>query len=682
MLLGLYRGWGWDAHIEQFQVLIPRPVSESLELLTPVRFKATLTEPAIAQDETTSRMAGALPAYVADQGDGNVIAPLVYVNYGTEDDYDTLRRMGVSVKGKIVIARYGAGWRGLKPKLAAEHGAVGCIIYSDPQDDGYAVDDAYPNGPARPAAGFQRGSVEDATLYPGDPLTPGIAATPDAPRLKIADAPAILKIPVLPISHGDAQHFLAALKGPVVPFGWEGALPITYHVGGGAVSVHLEIKSDWRLVTIRDVVAVMKGSRYPDQWVLRGNHYDAWVFGATDPMSGQVALLAEANAIGKLARQGWRPKRTIVYISWDAEEPSLIGSTEWVELHAAELRQKAIAYINTDSNGRGFLNAGGSPSLQHLVNQVAAGILDPETGVSVLERKRAQLQLAGSGSDADDEDRQLAEIAANPARDVPLRAPGAGTDYTAFADHLGIPVVDLEFAGEGDIGGVYHSAYDTWEFYTRFADPGFRYGPVLAKMAGQSVLRLADSALPLQRFGDLADTLSDDLDQVKKLADDRRETAAAQAKLFNAHIFRLAADPAKIKAPPSRLKPVPGFDFAPMERAVGRLKRSAREYDDAIAANAADMPAGDAGQLFRLVGQAEQALAPDAGLPGRPWYRNLIYAPGRLTGYSAKTLPGIREAIEEQRWKDVNRYVAITAAAVDEAADRLDLARRLISSNR
>ena len=678
-LLGLYEAWGWDAHIEQFQVLYPTPVSETLELLTPGRFTASLTEPPIPQDGLTSRTAGVLPAYVVYQGDGDVTAPLVYVNYGTDEDYETLRRMGIGVKGKIVIVRYGSGWRGLKPKLAAEHGAVGCIIYSDPGDDGYAVADAYPNGPARPAGGFQRGSVADTTLYPGDPLTPGIAATADAPRLKIADAPSLLKIPVLPISHGDAEHFLAALKGPVVPYGWEGALPMTYHIGAGTVSVHLKVKSDWRLVTIRDVVAVMKGSTFPDQWVLRGNHYDAWVFGATDPMSGQVALLGEARALGEIARAGWRPKRTIIYVSWDAEEPTLAGSTEWVEAHAAELRQKAVAYINSDTNGRGFLNAAGSPSLQHLVSRVAAHVADPETGASVLERKRAQLLLAGNSPDAGDDDRELADIAANPAHDIPLTAPGSGTDYTAFLDHLGIASVDLEFGGEGDIGGVYHSAYDTPRFYTRFADPGFRYAPALAKMAGHMVLRLADSPVPLQRFGALADAVSGYLDEVKKLAQERRETAAAQERLLSAHVFRLAADPDRLKVPPAALKPVPKFNFAPMEAAVAHLRRSAKSYDAAVSSRGSGLPPQESERLFRLVSEAEQALAPDAGLPGRPWYRNVIYAPGRLTGYSAKTLPGIREGIEEQRWNNVKRYIAITAGALDAAADRLDAARRVAS---
>src|SRR5712671_507437 len=386
MVLAQFREWGWDAHIETFEVLYPTPTSETLELLGANPFKATLTEPPVPGDDTSARNKDALPAYVAYQGDGDVTAPLVYVNYGMREDYLQLERIGVSVKGKIVIARYGAGWRGLKPKLAQERGAVGCIIFSDPRDDGYATEDAYPKGPARPANGFQRGSVADMTLYPGDPLTPGIGATANAQRLSIANAPSILKIPVLPISHGDAQHFLAGLDGRVVPPAWRGSLPITYHVGGGAARAHLAVKSEWGLKTIYNVVATMKGSAYPDQWIMRGNHHDGWVFGAADPMSGHIALMGEAKAIGALAQSGWRPKRTLVYLSWDGEEPMLLGSTEWAETHEAELKEKALVYVNTDGSGRGFLNVAGSHSLQHLVNRVAADVTDPETGVSVAAR--------------------------------------------------------------------------------------------------------------------------------------------------------------------------------------------------------------------------------------------------------------------------------------------------------
>ena len=339
--LARFKSWGWDARIEQFRVLYPTPLKVSLELTAPRRFTATLSERPIPGDATSGRTKGQLPAYVAFQGDGDVTAPLVYVNYGMPDDYKALERMGVDVKGKIVIARYGQGWRGLKPKLAQDHGAVGCIIYSDPRDDGFSTDDVYPKGAARPSQGFQRGSVADMPLYPGDPLTPGYGATEDAVRLKREDAPTLLKIPVLPISYGDAQNFLSALEGNVVPSNWRGSIPITYHVGGtDAAKVHMVVKSEWSLKTIYNVVAKMEGSQYPDQWILRGNHHDGWVFGASDPISGHVAMMAEAKAIGELAKTGWRPKRTLVYLSWDAEEPMLLGSTEWAETHAAELKQK------------------------------------------------------------------------------------------------------------------------------------------------------------------------------------------------------------------------------------------------------------------------------------------------------------------------------------------------------
>src|SRR6202158_1120545 len=387
-ILAWFKEWGWDAHIETFWVLYPKPISETLEMVGPQKFTATLQEPPIPGDSSATATDPALPGYVDYQRDGDMTARLVFVNYGMQDDYKTLQRLGVDVKGKIVIARYGSGWRGLKPKLAQDHGALGCIIYSDPAQDGYSIDDTYPAGPMRPPHGVQRGSVLDMGLYAGDPLTPGIGATKDAKRLKLNDAPTIMKIPTLPISYADAQIFLAALTGPVAPPNWRGALTITYHVGPGPAVVHLAVKSDWKLRPTYDVIAVLKGSTYPDQWIVRGNHHDGWVFGASDPLSGQVALLAEAKAFGGLSKQGWRPKRTIVYTSWDAEEPMLLGSTEWAEQHADELKKKAVLYINSDSNERGFLGVGGSHDFQHLVNEVAADVVDPESGVSIGERAR------------------------------------------------------------------------------------------------------------------------------------------------------------------------------------------------------------------------------------------------------------------------------------------------------
>ncbi|MBO0753914.1 MAG: M28 family peptidase, partial [Bradyrhizobiaceae bacterium] len=476
MVLAQFRAWGWDAHIETFDVLYPTPISETVELAGAEPFKATLTEPPVQGDDSSARTADALPAYVAFQGDGDVTAPLVYVNYGMREDYVALERLGVSVKDKIVIARYGEGWRGLKPKLAQEHGAVGCIIYSDPRDDGYSAAEVYPQGPGRPPAGVQRGSVVDMTLYPGDPLTPGRGAGADARRLAISEAPTVLKIPVVPISYGDAQRFLERLGGRVVPPTWRGALPITYRTGGNDDAlVHLAVKSDWSVKTIYDVVAVMRGSEEPDRWVMRGNHHDGWVFGAADPMSGHVAMMGEAKAIGALAMTGWRPKRTLVYLSWDAEEPMLIGSTEWAETHADELQQKALVYVNTDGSGRGFLNAAGSHSLQHLVNRVAADVTDPETGVSVLARARARLGVAGIAPGATEAAREDARIVSDPAHDLPIGALGSGSDYSSFLHHLGIAALNLGYGGEGQVGGVYHSAYDTYEYYSRFGDPGFVY---------------------------------------------------------------------------------------------------------------------------------------------------------------------------------------------------------------
>jgi N-acetylated-alpha-linked acidic dipeptidase len=676
--LGLLKGWGWDAHIETFEVLYPTPISESLELTGDKPFKATLTERPVPGDASSEQVAAELPAYVAYQGDGDVTASLVYVNYGMQDDYKTLERLGIDVKGKIVIARYGAGWRGLKPKLAQDHGAVGCIIYSDPADDGYAQDETYPDGPARPPQGIQRGSVADMPLYPGDPLTPGVGATHDAKRLKISEAQTILKIPVLPISYADAEPFLQALSGPVAPKGWRGSLAMTYHVGPGPAAVHLAVKSDWGMKTVYDVIATIKGSDYPDQWVVRGNHHDGWVFGASDPLSGQVALLAEAQSIGGLLKQGWKPKRTLVYASWDGEEPGLIGSTEWVETHADELKHKAVIYINSDGNARGTLSAGGSHDFQHLVNEVAGEIIDPETGVPVGARARAKMRVDALAPGALPEAAAKAKTVADPAKDFPIEALGSGSDFSPFLQHLGLPALDIGYGGEGEAGGVYHSAYDTFEHHSRFVDPGFVYDALLARTVGRLVLRIADAPAPLQRAGDQASVIATYLDQVKELATHKREEAEAQAGLLRDGAFHLAADPTKPNAPPTALERVPFIDFAPLDNAVDRLKRSAKDYDEAFVKTAAGLPADRLAKLRALMQTIDQTLAPDVGLPGRPWCKNLIYAPGRFTGYGAKTMPGVREAIEEQRWADADQYAKLTAAALNAYSDRLDQARAVL----
>ncbi len=676
--LGRFKAFGWDARIETFEVLYPTPISETLELLGPEPYKANLQEPPIPGDSTSTARDPALPAYVAFQGDGDVTAPLVYVNYGMPDDYKALERLGVSVKGKIAIARYGQGWRGLKPKLAQDHGAIGCIIYSDPRDDGYGVDLTYPDGPARPPHGVQRGSVADMTIYPGDPLTPGVGAVKDARRLKIADAATILKIPALPLSYADAEVFLKTLDGPPAPAAFRGGLPITYRVGGGGPPVHLAVRSDWSLKTIYDVIAVMPGAVWPDQWVVRGNHHDGWVFGASDPLSGQVALLAEAKALGALKAQGWRPKRTLVYASWDAEEPMLVGSTEWAETHAGELQRKAVIYINSDANGRGFLNLGGSHDLQHVADQIAGEVTDPETGVSVDQRRRARLRLIASEPGANDAAKADAKAAADPGRDTPMGALGSGSDYSSFLQHLGVPALDLGYGQEGSSAGVYHSAYDTFEHHSRFVDPGFVYDALLARTVARLALRFADTDLPLQRAGDFADTVTGYLDEVKKLEEDKRRQAETQAALLHDEAFQLTADPTKSSGLPTPLEPVPHIELAPLENAVDQLKRSAHAYDAALAAHGAGLSPDRLARLQGLMQSLDQTLLSDAGLPGRPWYRNLVYAPGRFTGYSAKTLPGVREAIEEQRWADADRYARLTADALAAYAARLDQARAVL----
>ncbi|MBV8976598.1 MAG: M28 family peptidase [Alphaproteobacteria bacterium] len=678
-----FQEFGWDAHIETFQVLYPTPVKEAIELVGKKSWHATLQEPPIKGDTSATAKQAPLPAYLAYQGDGDVTAPLVYVNYGMRDDYKALERMGVSVKGKIVIARYGAGWRGLKPRLAAEHGAVGCIIYSDPSDDGYSVDPTYPAGPARPPRSFQRGSVEDMTLFTGDPLTPAVGATADAKRLKINESPVILKIPALPISYADGQVLLAQLGGQTVPESWRGRLPLTYRVGPSAAKVHLLVKSQWSLKPIYDVVAMLKGSELPDEWVLRGNHHDGWVFGAADPLSGQVTLLEEARVLGMLAKQGWRPKRSIVYLSWDGEEPGLLGSTEWAEQHGAELKQKAVLYINTDSNGRGILEVEGSHDLEHFVNQVAADVTDPETRASVGDRRRAKMRTDALASRDPENAARLkedAKRAADPSKDFPIGALGSGSDYSAFIEHLGLPALNVEYGQEGNNGGVYHSRYDTYEHFTRFGDPGFVYNVVLAKTIGRMVLRAADSDLPLARPTNFADTVESYVKEVKKLADDKRQAAEIQDKMLADHAFHLAADPTKSSGEPTALRPVPAIDFASLDAAVTRLKASAAVYDAAFDRNAATLTPEARAKLRGLMLSLDQTLAPaEVGLPDRIWYLNQIYAPGRFTGYGAKTIPGVREAIEDERFDDAVKYIKVIAGVLDAYSARLDQATAVLS---
>ncbi|CAE6820931.1 hypothetical protein XA1311A_33600 [Xanthomonas arboricola] len=672
------RGYGWDARIETFQVLWPSPRSSQLELLGAKPYVARLKEPPLPGDSTSTQTENVLPPYVIYGGNGDVTGDLVYVNYGIAEDYEALARNGVDVRGKIVIARYGKGWRGLKPRLAQEHGAIGAIIYSDPRDDGYFQDRAYPDGPARNQWSVQRGSVANFAIYPGDPLTPGVGASKGAKRLKIDQAGSVLKIPTLPISWGDAQPLLAALGGPVAPEDWRGALPITYRIGGDDTArVHLKVDAEWGSKTIYNVIATLRGSEYPDQWVVRGNHRDGWVFGAADPLSGTTALLAEAKAIGELARQGQRPKRTLVYASWDGEEAGLLGSTEWAEQHADELRRKAVLYVNTDGNGRGFLNAGGSHALQRLVNGVAADLRDPDSGVSVLERQRARARIDALAPTAKPAQKDIAkQLAAG--GDVPLKALGSGSDYSPFLQHLGLTTLDLGYGGQGGGSGVYHSLYDSYDYFARYIDPDFSYLPLLSQTVGRTVLRVANAPVLPQRFGDFADAVAGYAQELKQQADSDRTAARTQAELLQAGAYAAIDNPNRPQLAPEPKAAVPQIDFAALDQAITRLQTSARRYDDALASRGGGLDARVRGKLNASLQRIDQTLLAEGGLPGRPWYRNLIYAPGLATGYEVKTLPGIREALEDRRWEDLSAYIVQTAAVLDRYREAIDRNTALI----
>jgi len=622
------KSWGLDTKIEEFDVLFPTPKERVLELVSPEKYVAKLKEPVLAED-SDSGDENQLPTYNAYSGDGDVTAALVYVNYGVPDDYEQLAKMGVDVKGKIVIARYGGSWRGIKPKVAYEHGAVGCLIYSDPKEDGYYQGDVYPKGPYRADFGVQRGSVMDMPIHPGDPLTPGWGATKDARRLSRNEAKTLMKIPVLPISYGDALPLLKRIGGQVVPENWRGALPITYHVGPGPATVRLKVVSDWNLRTIYDVVARIEGSTYPDEWIIRGNHHDAWVNGADDPVSGLATVLEEARAFGELLKQGWRPKRTILFCAWDGEEPGLLGSTEWVEQHAEELKQKAVAYINSDSTGKGSFGVSGSHTLERFINDVARSVNDPKGKGSLWDVMRTR------------RGRQIRNEEENRA-DLRISALGSGSDYTAFLDHLGIASLNVGFGGDGG-GGIYHSIYDSFAWYTRFSDTTFEYGRTLVQAAGTATMRLADAQILPFEFTNFADTVGNYVDEINKL-------------------------------------PKQNVDLAPLQKSVVKLRQSADGYDRAIRAvfttGSIDSLKAETKELNKLLYQSERTLLSEAGLPRREWFKHQIYAPGFYTGYGVKTLPGVREALEQKNWTEASEQVGIISKAIDALSAQIEAATR------
>ncbi len=661
-ILARFKEWGFDAKIETFDVLFPTPKDRLLEMLKPTVFRAQLREPPVSGDPTSSQSAEQLPTYNAYSADGDVTAPLVYVNYGNREDYEQLDRLGISVKGAIVIARYGHGWRGVKPKVAAEHGAIGCIIYSDPREGGYFSGDEFPAGGWRPKEGVQRGSVMD-TDYPGDPLTPGVGATAGAKRLALKDARTITAIPVLPISYADALPLLSSLKGPVAPENWRGALAISYHVGPGPALVHLKVTSNWDIKPIYDVIATLHGSKDGEQWVLRGNHHDAWVNGAEDPVSGQAAMLEEARMLGELHAHGWTPARTIIYCAWDGEEPGLLGSVEWVETHLAELQAHAVAYLNSDSNARGFMLPGGTQDLQTFISGVARAIQDPETELSVYERSHLYSIAKAKDAEARSELRKRS--------DLEVTALGDGSDYTAFQDFAGISTLSVEFGNEDD-GTQYHSIYDDFYWYTHFVDKDFIYGRALAQTAGTAIMRLADAELLPVDYSPQANAVARYESELEQLLKEKQDEFAERNLEWQEGVFKAMQDPRKptVSAPP---EPVPPYiNFAPMKNAIDLLRRSAERYSRALGSFAArgspPLPAQSLARINADLLRVSRLFLNAKGLPGRPWFKNQIYAPGAYTGYGAKPIAAVREYMDESRWKEAESQVPQVAQVIENVA--------------
>jgi N-acetylated-alpha-linked acidic dipeptidase len=671
-----FKEFGLDTQIETFSVLYPTPKERLVELVDGgPHFTAKLQEPVVPEDPTSNQTAEQLPTYNAYSIDGDVTAPLVYVNYGLPEDYEILDRLGISVKGAIIIARYGHSWRGIKPQVGAEHGAVGCLIYSDPRDDGYAGGDVFPKGAWRPSEGVQRGSVQDSTVYMGDPLTPGVGAAADAKRIPIAESKSLTKIPVLPISYADAQPLLTAITGRVAPRAWQGGLAITYRLGPGAAKVHLKMFSNWDMKPLYDVIGKIPGSTVPDEWVIRGNHHDAWVNGAEDPLSGAVAVLEEARAIGELLKQGWKPKRTILYCAWDGEEPGLLGSTEWVETHADELRKHAVVYINSDSNGRGYFALEGSHSLEHFINDVARDVQDPETKLSAWKRDQLK-EIEGAKTPE-----ALRELRSR--HDLRLEMLGGGSDHAPFINFAGVASLGIGFGGE-DGGGIYHSIYDDFYWYTHFSDKDFVYGRALAQAGSTSVVRMADADLLPFQFSDFADDVKMYVREVEKFADKQREEIQETNQKLAEGMYEATADPRYSWVTPKKEEVPPHLNFAPLDNAVESLERSSAEYQkalDRVGANGgAALASASVKDVNEMLIQCEHKLTTPEGLPGRFWYKHELYAPGVYTGYAAKAIPAVREGLEQKKWKEAEESAARVAKVLESEAQHISAAAAKLSA--
>ncbi len=635
--LAKFKSFGLNASIEEYEAMMPWPLETTVELVAPEKLALRIKEPVLPEDPDSGDQT---PLYNAYSGDGDVTGEVVYVNYGMPADFERLKQMNISVKGKIVLARYGAGWRGIKPKVALENGAIGCLIYSDPRDDGYFQGDVYPGGPYRPEYGAQRGSVMDMPIHPGDPLTPGWGSEAGGRKNKREDAPTILKIPVLPIGYGDALPILKQLKGPVAPQEWRGALPVTYHIGPGPAQLRMKLSFDWKNRPLHNVVVRIPGATRPDEWIIFGNHHDAWVMGADDPISGASALMETARGLGELLKTGWRPSRTIILALWDGEEWGLLGSTEWAEKHKAELQQKAVAYINTDGTGKGWLNAGGSHGLQQFLGEVTKDVMDPRTGKPIFEEARRRAILGEPEAD-----RPAAEKDAS-YRIAPL---GSGSDYTPFLQHLTLSALNVGFGGESP-GGVYHSAYDTVKWYQTYSDTDYSYGRTLSQITGTLILRLSEApVLPFQ-FSDTADTLLRYVVELEKLAESKKDSKV---------------------------------DMKPVRNAVDALRQAGQAYEKAYSALPKQSTAQLLGrkelqQLNKLLLTSEQKLGNTEGLPRREWFKHQMYAPGFYTGYGVKTMPQIREGLEENRFTEAQGGVRTVSSAINALAAQVDEAARAL----
>jgi len=637
------RSYGIPAELKEYDVLLNYPAQPAVvELITPGRrLRLQVKEAVIPEDPSTSSTK-IIPLFNGYSPSGDVTAPLVYVNYGLPPDYAALKKLGVDVKGKVVIARYGNSFRGVKAKVAQDNGAIGLIIYSDPADDGYGQGDVYPKGAWRPASSAQRGSVQYLWQSPGDPLTPGRPSIPGVPRLKMEEATNLTRIPVQPLSYGDARQLLEPLGGPVRPRGFQGGLPFPYHVGGTpSVKVHLKTVMDYKVRKIWNVIARIDGSDEKDRWVIMGNHRDAWTFGAVDPNSGTTAMLEAARGFGELQKSGWKPRRSILLCSWDGEEYGLLGSTEWAEEYADELKEKAVVYLNMDSAVSGSrFGAGSVPSLWKLIRGVTRDITDPASGTSVYQqwqqneredRPDADLTDAQKGTDAEIAEARIGSL-------------GSGSDYTPFLQHLGIPSIDMGFGGDY---GVYHSAYDTFYWMSHFGDPTFGYHVAAARLWGVMAMRSA-SAEGLQfDYRDYATQVGNFFDESMTTAK-RRNLAAA-------------------------------IDERPMRDAIREFSEEATRVEKARQEAMGKSGNATADQKLRRLNDAligvERALTDARGLRGRSWYRHQVYAPGIYTGYASQPLPDFRQALDDRNTTNAKEALARIVDALKRATEVLKRAR-------